>query len=792
MLDAGSPSADSGAAPDGGVAADAESDAGLPDSGPAGLQNPRALAPAETWSPPGPWLVTGEVPGADRLARGFLERSFAFPASAGTTPEGVSWTEQQPDENGAFFVFGQRTVYAALVVETAEPLSLLVRLREFELLIDNTTLHDPDPYRTNRVIHPVHLSPGRHTLVFRGSNQREQPSVRFERVDAPVFPNLQDVTFPDLVPGEARAQPLGVHAVNLSGAALSGLRAVVLEHPLFEATARAQPDLPRDALSTLTFDLVPRGALPDTVATATLTLGIQARETDALHTFEYALPIAPEDRGLRRTFVSGIDGSTQYYAVTGPETPPPTPGALFLSLHGAAVQARGQARSYGRKDWAWVVAPTNRRPFGFDWQDWGRLDAMEVLAEAQRTLPIDPLQVYLTGHSMGGHGSWHLGALYPDRFAGVAPSAGWISFETYGGSPSLPAAWDAGRLHDDTLAYKQNFADRAVYIIHGTDDNNVPVTQARTMFQELQGLPSDLLIHEEPGAGHWWDRDPAPGARCVDFAEMFELFRMRRRVDPELEFQFVSPSPWINPGRSFVRVEAAEDPYRSFELRAARTGALSIVSTDNVAALIIDAAPLHAAGIREVDVDGELRSVPESGELRFGTAEKRPGRHGPLKEVFFNPFCFIHDDGDAVGAAVASNLTGIWAVIGNGAACTLPFSRREEAGDRNRIYLGIPSERLALPSDIPFVWTSEAVVLAGEALGRPTFLGVTFPEGDHLAASLFGTAGAEWLMTFIQPFSSRSAFPDWFTFVLNDEGNPAYGPAGWFDANWSYDPQLRR
>ena len=22
-----------------------------------------------------------------------------------------------------------------------------------------------------------------------------------------------------------------------------------------------------------------------------------------------------------------------------------------------------------------VVAPTNRRPFGFDWQDWGRLDA---------------------------------------------------------------------------------------------------------------------------------------------------------------------------------------------------------------------------------------------------------------------------------------------------------------------------------------------------------------------------------------------------------------------------------
>ncbi|MEL6186383.1 MAG: hypothetical protein AAFU79_17305, partial [Myxococcota bacterium] len=401
--DGGSPTPDMGLSDlDGGSSADAETPDLAPDAGPSGLKPAEALGAAEPWSPGGPWVVAGESPNTDRLARGFLERNFAFPEAAGVTPEGVRWDEQEPDESGAFFVFGQRTVYAAVAVETAEPLSLLVRLREFDLLVDDTTLHEADPYRTRRVIHPVHLAPGRHTLVFRGSNQREQPSVRFERVVGPVYPNLQDVTFPDLVPGEARAQPLGVHAVNLAGRSLSAVRAVVLDHPLFEATARDQPDLPRDALTQLSFDLVPRGPLPEAVATATLTLGIQAAETSGLHTFEYALPLAPEDRGLRRTFVSAIDGSTQHYAVTGPETPPPLPGALFLSLHGAAVQARGQARAYGRKDWAWVVAPTNRRPFGFDWQDWGRLDAMEVLAEAQRTLPIDPLQVHLTGHSMGG------------------------------------------------------------------------------------------------------------------------------------------------------------------------------------------------------------------------------------------------------------------------------------------------------------------------------------------------------------------------------------------------------
>ena len=54
----------------------------------------------------------------------------------------------------------------------------------------------------------------------------------------------------------------------------------------------------------------------------------------------------------------------------------------MLTLHGASVDAFNQARSYSPKPDLWIVAPTNRRPFGFDWQDWGRLDAYEVLDHA--------------------------------------------------------------------------------------------------------------------------------------------------------------------------------------------------------------------------------------------------------------------------------------------------------------------------------------------------------------------------------------------------------------------------
>lgn len=91
------------------------------------------------------------------------------------------------------------------------------------------------------------------------------------------------------------------------------------------------------------------------------------------------------------------------------------------------MQAIRHAGSYSKKSWLHLVAPINRRPFGFDWEDFGRADAIEVLELAQAKLRHDPSRIYLTGHSMGGHGTWHIGSTFPDRFAAIGPSAGWVS-----------------------------------------------------------------------------------------------------------------------------------------------------------------------------------------------------------------------------------------------------------------------------------------------------------------------------------------------------------------------------
>ena len=45
-----------------------------------------------------------------------------------------------------------------------------------------------------------------------------------------------------------------------------------------------------------------------------------------------------------------------------------------------------------------------------------------------------PDGVIFAGHSMGGHGAWHLATHYPDRALAIVSLAGWIKKEEYGDS----------------------------------------------------------------------------------------------------------------------------------------------------------------------------------------------------------------------------------------------------------------------------------------------------------------------------------------------------------------------
>ncbi len=332
-----------------------------------------------------------------------------------------------------------------------------------------------------------------------------------------------------------------------------------------------------------------------------------------------SIPIRVVNRGevYKRTFLSGIDGSVQYYAVNPARGAEPggRPLALFFSLHGAAVEALNQARAYAPKTWGHIVAPTNRRPFGYNWEDWGQLDALEVLALVEKELNIDPERVYLTGHSMGGHGTWHIGETFPDRFAAIGPSAGWLSFYSYRSRKGPDASTPIGAIlaratsPSDTFALAPNLKQEGVYVLHGSDDDNVPVTESRRMVEVLSGFHRDFVYHEQKGAGHWWDLSDEPGADCVDWPPLFDFFARRARpgAGRVRQVDFITASPGISSRSDWLEIEAQTKPLglSSASVRYEPGSRRFTGSTDNVARLSFELAPLAPEGPVSVELDGQ-------------------------------------------------------------------------------------------------------------------------------------------------------------------------------------------
>ena len=281
-------------------------------------------------------------------------------------------------------------------------------------------------------------------------------------------------------------------------------------------------------------------------------------------------PVPEEGKPYRVAFTSAIDGSIQQYSVLPPIE---KEGAgIVLTLHGAGVDAFNQVRSYSRKQNLWIVAPTNRRPFGFDWQDWGRKDAYEVLAHVSLNGGIDSTRVYLTGHSMGGHGAWHLAANDPDRFLAIAPSAGWCSFDTYVGRPGgkRAALWQGADGASLTPNLLSNLAQIPTFILHGEKDDNVPPREARLMEALLIAEGGAPVAHYQPGAGHWWNGKQAKGVDCVDWPGIFELFSKHKRPVTPKTLDFVTVDPGVDADHYWI---SAHQPLRYGEpmrIRAAK------------------------------------------------------------------------------------------------------------------------------------------------------------------------------------------------------------------------------
>ena len=412
-----------------------------------------------------------------------------------------------------------------------------------------------DPYSNGILQLPVELHAGTNDFLFQVGRGRLKAKLVTPK--SPVLLNLRDPTFPDEIQGKKANLWGAVVVVNCTTNFLNNLS-------LRASCGGSNPretgllSIPPLSCRKVGFGIPPEETSETNMMELRLELvGKGAPSGETLDAANTTLRVRRPDEHYKQTFYSDIDASVQYFAVA-PAQPLPKgrpARALFLSVHGAGVEATGQADAYASKTWGTLVAPTNRRPYGFDWEDWGRHDAMEVLELAQAKFKTDPEQTYLTGHSMGGHGAWQLGVTFPDRFGAIAPSAGWISFWSYAGAERQENGDAVQRLLQrasnpgDTLALETNYLHHGVYILHGDKDDNVPVTEARAMREHLSKFHHDFMYHEQPGAGHWW------GNACVDWPPIFDFFARHKIPDNQsvLDINFSTMNPGVSASSHWVR-----------------------------------------------------------------------------------------------------------------------------------------------------------------------------------------------------------------------------------------------
>jgi predicted peptidase len=129
--------------------------------------------------------------------------------------------------------------------------------------------------------------------------------------------------------------------------------------------------------------------------------------------------------------------------------------------------------------------------------------AVAALQQTMREFHVDPNRVYVTGLSMGGHGTWYVAYRHPQLFAAVVPICGWVrEFARFRGSvPVVPG---------DSAAVLPNLVQRLakvpIWIFHGEIDQVVDVNGSREPYNALKAASADVRYTELLGLNHnSWD-----------------------------------------------------------------------------------------------------------------------------------------------------------------------------------------------------------------------------------------------------------------------------------------------
>lgn len=726
------------------------------------------------------------------------------------------WEAIDADPNGVFSGNLRRAwLYAQL--ESPEEITVLLEASGHTRVIINGMPREGDHYDYRYTLIPFTLKKGvNHFLFSHGRFARTTASIVLPKQE--IMFSQRHMTLPAIIRGERDNKWGAIRVINTGQNTLKG----------YTITCRLQSGetitSPMDQIISLTTRKVkfqvpaPRRSTRAERIGATLILrDPNGRE---IHRTEIELNQQDATRHHERTFVSNIDGSVQYFSVA-PSTSNRPGQALVLSTHGASVEATSQSRAYTQKDWAHIVAPTNRMPFGFNWEEWGRLDALEVLEIGKRLFQTDPYRTYVTGHSMGGHGSWVLGATYPDKFAASGPAAGYVDIIRYRltGSDSASMASNhfgmiyrgakAGRI----LELARNLNQLGVYVLHGDADMVVHVDQARLMRDKLGQFHTNFAYHEQRGATHW------DGNHSMDWPPLFDFLRQNTipKTSEVTHIEFRTASPGVSASNHWVKVNQQIKHYQISTVDLHKTGDTIAGTLDNIQKITLLLSELNFTANPVVQINGQTIGADKGKDITLDLVngqwieiekpdltEKHPKRYGGFKLAFTNNMLFVY----ATGGTPEENEwyknkarfdAETFLYRGNGSIDIIAdtdFSPEKFAG-RNVIIYGNASNNKAwdmLLANSPVRIEDGKIrfgkfTIAGDDLGS-YFI---FPRADCTISAVGVVAGtgtkgmrALWPNDY---FSGITGFPDLMIFNVNwlRDGLEGLVVSGFFGNDWSVE-----
>lgn len=157
---------------------------------------------------------------------------------------------------------------------------------------------------------------------------------------------------------------------------------------------------------------------------------------------------------------------------------------LMLFLHGSGERGSdlNKVKVHGPPK---VIEAGEKLPFivvapqcpGDEW--WNPDKLQDLMTSIRQEYRVDSNRMYVTGLSMGGHGTWALIGRYPNQFAAAAPICG-------GANPELA----------------ERVTTVPVWAFHGGADSVVPLFRGERITQALEEAGGDVQLTVYPGVGH--------------------------------------------------------------------------------------------------------------------------------------------------------------------------------------------------------------------------------------------------------------------------------------------------